>query len=92
MGRILGIDLGTTNSAVAVMDKSGPFIVPNSIGERLTPSVVGFTKSGEILIENRINGFFYDPATIVGRNNHRHKGKFRSFFHSSIRYQKNNTL
>ena len=50
MGRILGIDLGTTNSAVAVMDKSGPFIVPNSIGERLTPSVVGFTKSGEILV------------------------------------------
>jgi len=50
MGRILGIDLGTTNSAVAVMDKNGPFIVPNSLGERLTPSVVGFTKSGEILV------------------------------------------
>jgi len=50
MGRILGIDLGTTNSAVAVMDKSGPFIVPNSLGERLTPSVVGFTKSNEILV------------------------------------------
>jgi molecular chaperone DnaK len=42
--------LGTTNSAVAVMDKSGPFIVPNSLGERLTPSVVGFTKSNEILV------------------------------------------
>ncbi len=50
MGRILGIDLGTTNSVVAVIDKSGPFVVPNSIGERLTPSVVGFTKSGEILV------------------------------------------
>jgi len=50
MGRILGIDLGTTNSAVGVLDKSGPFIVPNSIGERLTPSVVGFTKSGEVLV------------------------------------------
>jgi len=50
MGRILGIDLGTTNSAVAVMDKNGPFIVPNSLGERLTPSVVGFTRSGEILV------------------------------------------
>lgn len=50
MGRILGIDLGTTYSAISVLDKSGPFIVPNSIGERLTPSVVGFTKSGEILV------------------------------------------
>jgi len=50
MGRILGIDLGTTNSVVAIMEKNGPIIVPNSLGERLTPSVVGFTKSGEILV------------------------------------------
>jgi molecular chaperone DnaK len=50
MGRIIGIDLGTTNSVVSVMEKNGPFIVPNSLGERLTPSVVGFTKSGEILV------------------------------------------
>ena len=48
MGRILGIDLGTTNSVVAVMEKNGPFIVPNSLGERITPSVVGFAKSGEV--------------------------------------------
>ncbi len=50
MSPILGIDLGTTNSAMAVMDKNGPMIVPNNIGERLTPSVVGFSKSGEILV------------------------------------------
>lgn len=50
MSRILGIDLGTTNSVVAVYEKNGPIIVPNSLGERLTPSVVGFTKSGEILV------------------------------------------
>jgi molecular chaperone DnaK len=50
MGRIVGIDLGTTNSVVAVMDRNGPVVVPNSLGERLTPSVVGFTKSGEILV------------------------------------------
>ncbi|NUP88912.1 MAG: molecular chaperone DnaK [Candidatus Sumerlaeia bacterium] len=50
MGRIVGIDLGTTNSAVAVMEKDGPMIVPNSLGERITPSVVGFTKGGEILV------------------------------------------
>ncbi len=46
----MGIDLGTTNSAVAVMEKDGPMIVPNSLGERITPSVVGFTKAGEILV------------------------------------------
>ncbi|MBN1901066.1 molecular chaperone DnaK [Candidatus Sumerlaeota bacterium] len=50
MGRILGVDLGTTNSVISVMEKNGPIIVPNSLGERLTPSVVGFTKSGEILV------------------------------------------
>ncbi|MCC6548063.1 Hsp70 family protein [Candidatus Sumerlaeota bacterium] len=42
--------MGTTNSVVATMEKNGPFIVPNSLGERLTPSVVGFTKSGDILV------------------------------------------
>lgn len=50
MSRIMGIDLGTTNSVVAVFEKNGPIIVPNSLGERLTPSVVGFSKSGEILV------------------------------------------
>ncbi|NQU45313.1 Hsp70 family protein [bacterium] len=42
--------MGTTNSVIAVMEKNGPAIVPNNLGERLTPSVVGFTKSGEILV------------------------------------------
>jgi molecular chaperone DnaK len=46
----MGIDLGTTNSAVAVFEKNGPMIVPNNLGERITPSVVGFTKTGEILV------------------------------------------
>ncbi|GAB4315566.1 MAG: molecular chaperone DnaK [Candidatus Sumerlaeia bacterium] len=50
MGRILGIDLGTTNSVMAVMEKQGPVVIPNNLGERITPSVVGFTKSGEILV------------------------------------------
>ena len=50
MGRILGIDLGTTNSEMAVMEKDGPIIIPNNIGERITPSVVAITKSGEILV------------------------------------------
>lgn len=50
MSRILGIDLGTTNSSMAVMEKNGPFMLSNSTGERITPSVVGFTKAGEILV------------------------------------------
>jgi molecular chaperone DnaK len=50
MGRIVGIDLGTTNSVVAVMDRNGPVVVPNGLGDRLTPSVVGFAKSGEMLV------------------------------------------
>ena len=50
MSRILGIDLGTPNSVMSVMEKNGPFVVPNSLGERITPSVVGFSKSGDILV------------------------------------------
>lgn len=50
MGKIIGIDLGTTNSCVAVMEGNEPVVIPNSEGGRTTPSVVGFTKSGERLV------------------------------------------
>ncbi len=50
MGRIVGIDLGTTNSVVAVMEGGQPVVIPNSEGSRLTPSVVAFTKTGERLV------------------------------------------
>jgi molecular chaperone DnaK len=50
MGRIIGIDLGTTNSCAAVMDGGKPVIVPNAEGGRTTPSVVAFTQSGERLV------------------------------------------
>ncbi len=50
MGKIIGIDLGTTNSAVAVMEGGSPTIVTNIEGNRTTPSIVGFTKDGERLV------------------------------------------
>src|SRR5881628_3295454 len=50
MPRVIGIDLGTTNSAAAVMEGGEPVIIPNAEGGRITPSVVAFTKSGERLV------------------------------------------
>jgi molecular chaperone DnaK len=50
MGKIIGIDLGTTNSCVAVMEAGQPTVIANQEGTRTTPSVVGFTKSGERLV------------------------------------------
>src|SRR3981081_1403316 len=50
MGKTIGIDLGTTNSVVALMEGGEPKVIPNEEGGRTTPSVVAFTKSGEILV------------------------------------------
>jgi molecular chaperone DnaK len=50
MARAVGIDLGTTNSVVSVLEAGEPVVIPNSEGARTTPSVVGFSKNGEILV------------------------------------------
>ncbi len=53
MSKIMGIDLGTTNSVMALMESDKPVIIPNNLGDRLTPSVVGFSEDGEILVGKR---------------------------------------
>src|SRR5450631_1802955 len=50
MTRAVGIDLGTTNSVVAVLEAGEPAVIPNSEGARTTPSVVAFSKTGEVLV------------------------------------------
>ena len=50
MGKIIGIDLGTTNSCVSVMDGSTTKVIENAEGDRTTPSIVAFSKDGEVLV------------------------------------------
>src|SRR5712664_1121464 len=50
MSKAVGIDLGTTNSVVAVLEGGEPTVIPNSEGARTTPSVVAFSKTGEVLV------------------------------------------
>ncbi len=50
MAKVVGIDLGTTNSVVAFVERGEPVVIPNAEGSRITPSVVGFTKAGERLV------------------------------------------
>jgi len=50
MGKVIGIDLGTTNSCVAIMEGGEPVVIANSEGSRTTPSVIAFTENGERLV------------------------------------------
>ena len=79
MSKIIGIDLGTTNSCVAVMEGGKPTVIPNAEGSRTTPSVVAFTKNGERLVgepakrqavtnaDNTISSIKRDMGTDRGR-------------------------
>ena len=78
MGKVIGIDLGTTNSCVAVMDGSTPRVIENAEGARTTPSVVAFTEEGERLtgqpakrqaVTNPINTLFAIKRLIGRRFN-----------------------
>jgi len=64
MGKVIGIDLGTTNSCVAVMEGGEPVVIPNSEGSRTTPSMVAFTESGERLVL-KTGGLDLGPAGAV---------------------------
>ena len=66
MVKILGIDLGTTNSCMAIMEAGEAKVIPNAEGMRTTPSVVAFTKTGE-----RFVGLFLDTAFENGRHQRR---------------------
>jgi molecular chaperone DnaK len=76
MQKVLGIDLGTTNSVVAVIEGSQPVVIPNSDGLQMTPSVVAYTKKGDLLVgqiakrQAVINyaNTFYSVKRFIGTN------------------------
>uniref|UniRef100_UPI004038C2E0 molecular chaperone DnaK n=1 Tax=Dialister succinatiphilus TaxID=487173 RepID=UPI004038C2E0 len=72
MSKVIGIDLGTTNSVVAVMEGGEPVVIPNAEGSRLTPSVVGFSKNGERLVGQlaKRQAFSYPDRTVVSIKRH----------------------
>jgi molecular chaperone DnaK len=66
MSKVIGIDLGTTNSVLAVFDGGEPTIIPNALGDRTTPSVVGFGAKGEVLVGNAArNQQITNPANTI---------------------------
>ena len=66
MGKIIGIDLGTTNSCVSVLESGKPRVIENAEGGRTTPSIVAYADDNEVLVgqSSRFLGRFYAPALI----------------------------
>jgi molecular chaperone DnaK len=79
MAKVVGIDLGTTNSVVAVMEGSSPAVIPNSEGSRTTPSVVAFTKTGERLVGQlaKRQAITNPDRTIASIKRHMGEGDYR---------------
>ncbi len=79
MAKVVGIDLGTTNSVVAVMEGSSPVVIPNSEGSRTTPSVVAFTKTGERLVGQlaKRQAITNPDRTIASIKRHMGEGDYR---------------
>ena len=94
MAKVVGIDLGTTNSVVAVMEGGKPAVIPNAEGQRTTPSVVAYTKKGDLLVgqiakrQAVINpeNTFYSVKRFIGRKISVEKVLGRKFFMSKIVY------
>ena len=82
MGKIIGIDLGTTNSVVAVMDGGDPKVIPNQEGDRTTPSIVAWTEQGEVIVGvhakrqaiTNPEGTIYSAKRFIGRRFDESKG------------------
>ena len=88
MAKAVGIDLGTTNSVVAVMEGGNPTVIINNEGNRLTPSVVGFTKTGERLVGqlarrqavlNPENTIYFPPSGSLAAATMRCRTKSRTY-------------
>ncbi|HET9029629.1 MAG TPA: molecular chaperone DnaK [Candidatus Aquilonibacter sp.] len=79
MAKVVGIDLGTTNSVIAVMEGSSPVVIPNSEGSRTTPSVVAFTKTGERLVGQlaKRQAITNPDRTIASIKRHMGEGDYR---------------
>ena len=78
MSKIIGIDLGTTNSCVAVMEGGDAVVIPNAEGNRTTPSVVAFSKDGERMVGQVLSASHHQPdRTVISTENNGFAGDER---------------
>ena len=92
MGKVVGIDLGTTNSVVAVMEGGKPEVITNAEGQRTTPSVVAYTKKGDLLVgqiakrQAVINpeNTFYSVNRFIGRKTNEMPNELRQVSYNVV--------